>query len=187
MQEFNAPKADHLRLRRMGVTAEATMQVRTCIAFWLATVGGCVACLLTTGPAFAQYEPVIVVPGKPGVPVMYFGRDISWSIVEGDFGLARPSQTNPTVIYRRAPGALIGPPSSGYYPATGQSPRYGRLEIEPPANRRLPPPAESYYRSWSTQPDSEPATIYPPYDPPPVIVAPPRKRPGQPPRAQPQP
>jgi len=164
------------------------MRVCRTIAFWATTVGGCTASLLTTDSAYAQYEPVIVVPGKPGVPVKYFGRDISWSIVEGDFGLARPTQTNPTVIYWAAPGALIGPPPSGYYPATGHNPRSGRLEIEPPANRRLPRPAESFYRSWSTQSGSEPATVYPPYDPPPVIVAPHHRRPGQvQPQPQPQP
>ena len=50
-------------------------------------------------------------------------------------------------------GRYIDPvPNVGhYYPSAGHMPGYGRLEIEPPANRRLPQEAESYYRSWSAQ------------------------------------
>ena len=48
-------------------------------------------------------------------------------------------------------------------------PGYGRREIEPPANRNLPPEAEAYYRSWSAQ--STPQLDIP-ANPPPVIVAP---------------
>jgi homoserine O-acetyltransferase len=56
-----------------------------------------------------------------------------------------------------------------YYPSAGAMPGYGRSEIEPPANRKLPPEAESYYRSWSAQSTPQ---IEIPANPPPVIVAP---------------
>jgi hypothetical protein len=127
---------------------------------------------LTAGPALAQREPVLVVPGRPGVPVMHLGRDISWTVVEGDWGLASSSHVPPTVIYRLAPGALIGPPPEAYFPATGRKPRVGRLEIEPPAHRPLPLPAATFQRTWSSHSGEEPATIYAPYDPPPVIIGP---------------
>ncbi len=58
----------------------------------------------------------------------------------------------------------------------GNPPGYGRLEIEPPANRKLPQPAESYHDSWSAQ--STPQAVQPPvqpevpFYPPPVILAP---------------
>lgn len=39
--------------------------------------------------------------------------------------------------------------SRRYFPATGHRPRLGRLE-NLHARRFIPPPAESYYRSWST-------------------------------------
>jgi hypothetical protein len=126
--------------------------------------------------AFAQREPEIVVPGVPGVPVYINGIDASWGIVEGEFGLDRPNEVAPTVIYR--PSLITFPrhvPS--YYPADGRRPGYGRLEIVPPANRRLPPPAPSYYRSWSSQSAPGPVTEYPPF--PQVLVAPNSNRNGK--------
>jgi hypothetical protein len=63
-----------------------------------------------------------------------------------------------------------------YYPSAGHQPGYGRLEIEPPANRKLPQPAESFYQSWSAQstPQAEQPPVQPPVPayPPPVLLAP---------------
>jgi hypothetical protein len=61
-------------------------------------------------------------------------------------------------------------------------PGYGRLEIEPPANRKLPQPAESFHQSWSAQ-SSPPPQAKPeiPMYPPPVIVAPQSGGSGMPP------
>jgi hypothetical protein len=50
----------------------------------------------------------------------------------------------------------------GYFPAFGHEPGYGRHEIEPPADRKLPPPAQSFHRSWSTHSDPLPADLEPP-------------------------
>jgi hypothetical protein len=123
-------------------------------------------------PARAEgMEPVIVVPGRPGVPVMFWGRDISYAVVEGDWGLARPGQVAPTVVQEGWASPIYGAPAP-YFPRTGHRPRSGRLEVIPPANRRLPRPAQTYYRDWMSLPDTSPVTILPPYDPPPVIVAP---------------
>lgn len=112
---------------------------------------------VTTTAAFAQREPQIVVPGKAGVPVYINGLDASWGIVEGEFGLDRPNQVAPVVIWRPY---LIPEPYSvrGYYPRDGRRPGYGRLEIVPPANRRLPPPAPTFYRYWSSESAPTPAT-----------------------------
>jgi len=118
---------------------------------------------VTASPALAQRAPEIVIPGKAGVPVMINGVDASWGIVEGEFGLDRPGLMAPTVIYRPL---LISYPTAAprpYFPKDGKRPGYGRLEIIPPANRALPPPAQSYYRSWSSSSGSSPATIYPAY------------------------
>lgn len=115
--------------------------------------------------------PVIVIPGKPGVPVMINGYDASYAVVEGDWGLYRPGHVAPTIVS----GPLFTPAPvyfQGYYPAFGRRPGYGRHEIEPPANRRLPTPAESFHRFWGASSDSIPATLDPPANPPPVIVAP---------------
>jgi hypothetical protein len=118
--------------------------------------------------ALAQREPEIVIPGKPGVPVYINGIDASWGIVEGEFGLDRPNQINPTVVYRPFLAELpYGVPS--YFPADGRAPGYGRLEIVPP-NRRAPAPGPRFHRSWSSQSDPGPVTDYPPI--PPMIVAP---------------
>ena len=120
----------------------------------------------------AADAPAFVIPGKPGVPVIINGYDASYTVVEGDFGLDRPGQVQPTIIF----GPLLGPAPArygrGYFPGDGEEPGYGRLEVEPPANRRLPPPAPSFHRSWSSQSDATPATIDPPAAAPPLIVAP---------------
>jgi hypothetical protein len=122
-------------------------------------------------PASSADAPAIVIPGKPGVPVIINGYDASYSVVEGDWGLDRPGHVPPTII----PGPLLVPVPeyySGYYPFYGRRPGYGRLEIEPPPNRRLPPRAERFYRSWTSQSDPLPADVGTPANQSPIIVAP---------------
>jgi hypothetical protein len=101
---------------------------------------------------------VIVIPGRPGVPIMINGVDASYAVVEGDWGLARGIQD---------PEPHVG----HYYPSSGRIPGYGRLEIEP-AGR--PKPAEAFHQSWSANSSSAqpPEPPVPPY-PPPIITAPP--------------
>ena len=132
--------------------------------FALCTVG-----LAGIVPARGDHLPVLVVPGRADVPVIIDGIDASWGVVEGEWGLYRPGAVPPTVI--PAPSALQAPRGGGYFPSAGHAPRAGRLEIQPPANRILPPPAESFHRSWGAASDPLPATIPP--DPPPIIMAPP--------------
>jgi hypothetical protein len=113
-------------------------------------------------------SPVIVIPGRPGVPIMINGVDASYAVVEGDWGLAKGIHVQPTVYG----GRLVDPePHVGhYFPSLGRVPGYGRLEIEPPGR---PKPAESFHQSWSAQSTPQPAEPpVPPY-PPPVISAPP--------------
>jgi hypothetical protein len=122
-----------------------------------------IVCL--AAPALAQHEPVIVVPGKPGVPVVLNGVDASWAVVEGDWGLARPHAA-PSAIY----GSLLlpmPPYRDGYYPVTGRRPGYGRYEVDP---GRPPSPAPRYHRNWTSASDPGPVTEYAPA--PPVILAP---------------
>lgn len=126
-------------------------------------------------PALAQHEATIVIPGKPGVPVLMNGVDVSWSVIEGDFGLDRPIGMTPTVVYRplliSAPAYVpAGPAGPGYFPRSGRRPGYGRLEVVPPPNRPLPPPAPTYYRSWTSESASGPVTDYTPYNMPSVDV-----------------
>ncbi|HKU08964.1 MAG TPA: hypothetical protein VJR30_23100 [Bradyrhizobium sp.] len=120
-----------------------------------------------TSSALAGGGFEIVIPAKPGVPVIINGVDASYAVVEGDWGLLRGTHVEPTVYG----GRYVDPvPNVGhYYPSAGHMPGYGRLEIEPPANRKLPQEAESYYRSWSAH--SRPQLDIP-ANPPPVIVAP---------------
>ena len=124
----------------------------------------------TTCGALADSGPVIVIPGRPGVPIIINGVDASYAVVEGDWGLGKGVHVQPTIYGGRY---VDGPPNVGhYYPSAGHSPGYGRLEIEPPANRRRPQPAEIYYQSWSAQSAGQSAQSNVPADPPPVIVAP---------------
>jgi hypothetical protein len=53
--------------------------------------------IATTATAVAQTGPVIVIPGRPGVPVMINGVDASYAVVEGDWGLGKGQRVQPTV------------------------------------------------------------------------------------------
>lgn len=121
-------------------------------------------------PAFAQREPEIVVPGKPGVPVYINGIDASWGVVEGEFGLDRPGAMAPTVIYAPLVASVPESTPKSYHPADGGRPGYGRLEIVPPPDRPQPPPAPTFYRSWSSGSAPGPVTDYPNYPMPNVDV-----------------
>jgi hypothetical protein len=133
-------------------------------------------------PAAADNEAVLVVPGRPGVPVMMNGRDVSGAVIEGEWGLNRPGVVAPTIImpYQMrywAPNDDDGD-AAPYFPRTGHRPRVGRHEVIPPRDRRMPRPAERYYREWHSESDPSPATSPTPFAPPPVIVAPrPRRTP----------
>ena len=112
-------------------------------------------------PARADSGPVIVIPSRPGIPVVINGRDASYAVVEGDWGLSRPGAGAVTVI-----GGMPVLPNSvytrrnSYHPKYGRAPLRGRNEIEPAADRALPDPAEDFSRSWSTSSDmAAPATI----------------------------
>jgi hypothetical protein len=130
------------------------------------------------GFAHAQTGPVVVVPGKPGVPVIINGVEVNGAVVYGDWGLARPGHGQ--IIIDGTP--MFGAPAvwRGYYPIEGRAPRYGRREIVPP--HRLRPRPTDYRRSWAIESwgieswgiesGPHPATEYPPFDPPPVILAP---------------
>lgn len=124
--------------------------------------------ILCATPARADHQPMIAVPGNPAVPVIIDGQDASWAVVEGDWGLYRPGHATPTVFYPYELGADRWHPRN-YYPFTGKRPRSGRLEVIPPANRRLPPRAESFHRYWSN--DAPPVPVQTDY-PPSVILAP---------------
>jgi hypothetical protein len=129
----------------------------------------------------ADSGPVIVVPGRPGVPVIINGIDVAGAVLEGDWGLDKPHMMGPTIIpapvFIRRPIYRVSYDRAryfegGYYPAVGRRPGYGRHEIEPPADRILPPPAPSFHRSWSSQPEPLPANLDPPAPSPPLIVSP---------------
>ncbi|MEN3386578.1 MAG: hypothetical protein V7608_6622 [Hyphomicrobiales bacterium] len=143
---------------------------------WSLLAGLCVAFALE--PACAQTGPVIVVPGKPGFPVIMNGVIVDGAVVYGDWGLAKPNNAGLIIeggVYAVPPIASWAP---GYFPATGRQPRVGRQEVEPPAQARRPVNTD-YHRDWSIGSEfNKPVTEYPPFDPPPVIVAPrePRNR-----------
>ena len=136
------------------------MRIRTTLAILVAM----------TSTAFAGGGFDIVIPGRPGVPIIINGVDASYAVVEGEWGLGKGTQVQPTIYG----GRYIDPvPRVGhYYPSAGHMPGYGRLEIEPPANRRLPQPAESYHQSWSAQSAPLPAQSSVPVNPPEIIYAP---------------
>jgi hypothetical protein len=116
-------------------------------------------------------EPVIVMPSRPGVPIIINGREVSYAVLEGDWGLAKGVHYQPT-IYPSNWRPIEKPPVGHYFPHTGHMPGYGRLEIETP---RRSPQDTSYYRSWSAESQPTPASppsVAVPFDPPPIIIAP---------------
>ena len=123
------------------------------------------AAALPAAPARADTGPVIVIPSRPGFPVVINGRNANWAVVEGDWGLARPGHGVVTVI---GGTPLRYGPRRHWFPNSGVAPERGRNEIDPGPDRLLPEPAESYSRSWSTA--SEPLPVNdPPADLPPRI------------------
>ena len=114
----------------------------------------------------------IVVPGRPGVPIIINGIDASYSVVEGVWGLGKNVQVQPTIYGGRYIAERQPDDVGHYYPTLGLRPGYGRLEVEPPANRKLPKPAESYHQSWGAQSAPLPAQMDVPINPPPIIIAP---------------
>ena len=124
----------------------------------------------TSGAALADSAPVLVIPGRAGVPIIMNGIDASYAVVEGDWGLSKNTHVTPTIYGGRVADPV--PNVGHYYPSAGHLPGYGRLEIEPPANRPLPQPAESYHQSWSAQSTPQPVEPAVPFYPPPVIFAP---------------
>jgi hypothetical protein len=132
------------------------------LALFSSLIAGTVA---ASDSAVAQTEPVIVVPGRPGVPVMMNGVDVSGAIIEGEFGLNRPDSGYPrTVIMRYWPPEYYRLPGA-YFPATGHKPQYGRREVIPPPDRQMPVPAKRFYRDWSIESAPGPASTPAPYDP----------------------
>jgi len=124
-----------------------------------------------TPAAFAGGGFERIIPGRPGVPVIINGIDASYAVVEGNFGLGKSTHVDPTIYGGRPVGPITN--VGHYYPTLGLGPPgYGRSEIEPPADRKLPQPAESYNRTWSSQSAPLPPTSDVPENPPPIIVAP---------------
>ena len=123
---------------------------------------------------------MIAIPGHPDVPVVIDGRDASYAVVVGDWGLNRPGAV-PVKVY--GPPIYFVPERYGYFPTTGHRPRYGRREFEP-LKRVLPPPAPSYHRSWSAEPSPDPVTVYPQFAAPQVNVTPSQSPQVNPPRGR---
>jgi hypothetical protein len=128
-------------------------------------------------------SPVFVIPAKPGVPIIENARDVSYAFVYGDVGLKRPGLD--LIIVGGTPAYPQGW-GTAYFPATGRRPAYGRKEVEPPPGRRLPPPAPTYYRSWSSEPPPGPVTEYAPFETPPVTLEPRLRSNPTPPRRSPR-
>jgi len=127
--------------------------------------------------ARAQMGPVLVVPGRPDVPVIINGVVANGAVVYGDWGLGRPGHGD-IIIEGPAGYPALPHGSQGYFPATGHAPRAGRDEILPPVRPRAD---TTFQRDWHVQSDnSQPVTQVPPYETPAVGVQLPYPRPYRP-------
>ena len=123
-------------------------------------------------PARAQTGPVIAIPGKAGVPVTINGVIVDGAVIYGDWGLARPGHGE--IVIEGLVGVCGAVGLARLLPGTGRTPRVGRHEIEP---KKVRPRPTSFRRDWSAESEFRaPVTEYPPFDPPPVIVAPRERR-----------
>jgi len=82
-------------------------------------IPGCVAGLA------ADSGPVIVLPGRHGLPVIINGVDVTGAVLEGDWGLYRPHMVGPTIIL---PPGWFGTPSQ----ARCQSATLSKASENPP-------------------------------------------------------
>ena len=131
--------------------------------------------VLAATPACAgDSQPVIVVPGRPGVPVIINGIDATGAVVYGDWGLYRPGSI---VVIDGGGWPELADWWPHYFPATGRTPAYGRKEIDPHSSR--PHIAPPYHKSWSVESQPGHVTEYPPFPAPPVVVAPPDRSRGE--------
>lgn len=142
----------------------------------------CVAvfgCLIASAAVASDNAPALVIPGRPDVPVMMYGRNIAGFVVEGDWGLYRPGAVAPTVIPTYLPRLYLDYAGYGrsywgaesddhYYPLTGRKPGYGRREV----NDARPGPAPSYSRSWGAESRDTPATSPSDYQMPQMYLSP---------------
>lgn len=120
--------------------------------------------------------PNFVVPSRPHVPIVINGINASYGVAESDFGLYRPGAV-PVTIYPSPYAEPLIPSKpvryrvpAPYFPSLGSKPFRGRVEIEPPADRPLPKPAQSFQRSWSAESPDVPPTQYAPT--PPMLISP---------------
>ncbi len=144
---------------------------------WALGALGIAAAFAGLEDARADHGPLLVVPGRPNVPVPINGYNAAWGVVSGDWGLYRPGAPPGVTVY---PSPYVPPleperpvryrPPVGYFPTMGTRPQMGRLEVEPPANRPMPKPAEAYSRSWSAESMDVPPTQYAPT--PPMMISP---------------
>ena len=59
-------------------------------------IAATLALLVTTSSfALAGGGFDVVIPGRPGVPIIINGLDASWSVVEGEWGLGKNNQVQP--------------------------------------------------------------------------------------------
>src|ERR1700709_2396085 len=103
----------------------------------------------TTATAFAAGGFEIVIPGRPGVPIIINGVDASYAVVEGDWGLGKGGQVQ-TKVY--GVGNQHPVPNVGhYYPSAGLVPALVFFVLLSPAATTPPQGSESYHQSWGAQ------------------------------------
>jgi hypothetical protein len=120
----------------------------------------CSTVLVAGFAAFAAASPARA--GDTG-PVVIWGRDASYAVVEGDWGLARPGHV-PVTVYGGSPirPNPVYEPRNRYLPRYGHAPPRGRNEVEPPGMAGAEP-AEPYLRNFQASSDmNAPATIVDP-------------------------
>src|ERR1700756_5516571 len=85
--------------------------------------------------AFAGEGFDLVIPGRPGVPIIINGLDVSYAVIEGDFGLGKGVYNQPTIFGGRLDrsGPKCRPLLSEPRPASRLWPPRDRAAGEPQA------------------------------------------------------
>ena len=124
----------------------------------------------TALPALADEGFDIVIPGRPGVPIIINGIDASYAVVEGDWGLGKGVHVQPTIYG----GRYVDPaPNVGhYYPSAGIGRATAVSKSSRPPTAGCRSPRRAIINPGRRNPPRRRQQPEIPFFPPPVIVAP---------------
>src|SRR5260370_8964638 len=94
----------------------------------------------TTLPAVAGGGFDIVIPGRPGVPIIINGIDASYAVIEGEWGLGRGEQVSPRFMEAAMSISAPRPATTIRAPVVCRATAVSRSNPRPTASCPIAPP-----------------------------------------------